>query len=587
MRLTIGSDMENASLILKSSEQIEITGGLKVQNLDISRSMSDHDTDKDFIIMNTGEKFVVKKLIVVPNAISAYPITTTSDIKYVVVGSKPNNVYLDTYNTTIFYNTFASRKNQIVCEMKESGIVNSVLEFDDNNKALSWNRNGCACDGEYCHLIFKRDGVEEYTINNTQIESTKFIEISSAPVTFTGPKLSCTAMESTTNIHLSVDRFSIEKLSLLETQTLKISGVSKPSTFGSIEIVTTNGSVAKLEDTTTNKTKPNLVVDSCTIPIPLKFVSSFTFGNIALTNSNETKFSFTSLTSNSVSTFESVLIDKSQLTLSNGGYDLNTLTITMKLKSAEDFPLVLGNAVSLKEETNPTLVFDVVLPTKSLPNVIYIVRTQIQNFVTKYGASFILKTEDGSTITSYTITQVCNIYIALVKTGFTVEECPNDPLGSSDAFIVKNTTNNDVPTWVIAVLVVVGVVVIVFILLLVVFVIVARTIILKNKKNVKVFEAKDNVFEESSLSSDENESKVSDKNKSESDSLSETSGSGSESSVKSQEKDVPKQSEISQVSNKSETMSKPVDESDESLSKTGDASESESESEKSSNTNDH
>ncbi|EDR28933.1 hypothetical protein EDI_072310 [Entamoeba dispar SAW760] len=243
-----------------------------------------------------------------------------------------------------------------------------------------------------------------------------------------------------------------------------------------------------------------------------------------------------------------VIIENSQLYLDSGIYELNEKTINFLVKS-NDFMLVMGPSTQINSNTLEvkTLNFNIKIE-KELEGPIYLLRTSYQNFISRFGVKFTITSNNnhlkGQALNSidskYELTQVCRIYVALVPKGYTITECPKDPCGTNEAGVFSQVTNGEVPKWAIAVIVVVGLIIIIALILLVAFILYAKLVLLKNRKNNKVFDDTENVFCQTPEETTEHEES---QNETES---SETSGSGSDGNSRTSQVSSVKEVKLSQ-----------------------------------------
>ncbi|GAT97853.1 hypothetical protein CL6EHI_185450 [Entamoeba histolytica] len=334
----------------------------------------------------------------------------------------------------------------------------------------------------------------------------------------------------TGNVEFRVGKIQMNKLTIQKESNISFIGIKNTSTIENIVLI-----------------KPgttSILVKDGVNPLTLKINNdNNTLNSITLQNSSRVIISNTQTTIN----LGEVNIENSQLYLDSGNYEFNEKTINF-LVNSNDFMMVMGPSTQINSNSREikTMNFNIKIE-KELEGPIYLLRTSYQNFISRFGVKFTitsnnhLKGEPTNSIDSkYELTQVCRIYVALVPKGYTITECPKDPCGTNEAGIFSQITTKEVPTWAIAVIVIVGVIIVIALILLVAFILYAKLVLLKNRKNNKVFDDTENVFCQTPEETTEHEESQGETESSE------TSGSGSDGSSKTSQVSSVKEVDLSQ-----------------------------------------
>ncbi|ELP87092.1 hypothetical protein EIN_495470 [Entamoeba invadens IP1] len=511
--LTLSKDMSERDLIITTKQPIAVRGEFSVRNLEVSRQSVDQETDKmNTFLVTSGNKFTVNTLKIIPSTLNSYLIATASDINYISIKNKAENIYVDKYNSIASYKIDKLSRDDIVCTMKDITSENEIVDipFNDGNEAKSWDRKGCACDGEFCELI--AGAVNPFVMSGINVSELNSLRVS-GEATLVGSQLLANQVEQGQNLPItfSITKFGIDHLKISKGTAVTISNTEASSFVYDIEEQTQDG------DTTTSDS--SLLFENNTGAVTIKTKSAIVVSKMRVVNSKSVALSMNSGVIGQIE-FTEMEINASQLTMTAGTFKIPTSPITIVMTQGQMFPWVIAPAAKIIVSDGSAM--KIALSGEFNGDVLYLVRTEIQNFVTQFGVTIVNPKEQTKYSSSnykvtidasqYEVKQVCNIYVALVKKGYTVTECPEDPLGSDEAFIVTNTTNNEVPGWAIAIIVVFAVCTVIVLVLLILFVIYAKLVLLKNRKNNKVFNAKENIFEESdedqtSSSSEEKENK--------------------------------------------------------------------------------
>ncbi|EMS15977.1 hypothetical protein KM1_217120, partial [Entamoeba histolytica HM-3:IMSS] len=511
-------EMKEADLFISSNKQVKLGGSLYSKTLTITNTKETTDEEAMFMI-TTGKEFNANNLKVVSSYIKSYKIVETSDINYVNIGEYSDGVYIDKYKSYATYGTKGKRSSDIICSMKKEGIQSGVIAFDDKNTNTSWDRAGCSCDGESCQVNMISDIDYRMTGINYEFVKNLFIKNGNDLKTYTsvleGDKIQGENIEiDTGNVEFRVGKIQMNKLTIQKESNISFIGIKNTSTIENIVLI-----------------KPgttSILVKDGVNPLTLKINNdNNTLNSITLQNSSRVIISNTQTTIN----LGEVNIENSQLYLDSGNYEFNEKTINF-LVNSNDFMMVMGPSTQINSNSREikTMNFNIKIE-KELEGPIYLLRTSYQNFISRFGVKFTitsnnhLKGEPTNSIDSkYELTQVCRIYVALVPKGYTITECPKDPCGTNEAGIFSQITTKEVPTWAIAVIVIVGVIIVIALILLVAFILYAKLVLLKNRKNNKVFDDTENVFCQTPEETTEHEESQGETESSE------TSGSGSDGS---------------------------------------------------------
>ncbi|EDR25747.1 hypothetical protein EDI_295300 [Entamoeba dispar SAW760] len=523
IELTTMEEMKEADLFISSNKEIKLGGSLYSKTLTITNTKEIINEEAMFIIPS-GKEFNTKNLKVVSSYIKNYKIVETSDINYVNIEEYSDGVYIDNYKSYVTYGTKGKRSTDIICSMKKEGINSGIIPFDDKDKSTSWDRAGCSCDGDSCQVNMISDS--DYRMIGINYEFVKNILIRNGDnlKTYTsileGDKIQGENIEiDTGNIEFKVGEIKINKLIIKNESNISFIGINNTSTIENIILIKPG-------------TTSILIKDGIN-PLTLKINNdNNTINSITLQNTNKVVISNTQSTIN----LGNVIIENSQLYLDSGIYELNEKTINFLVKS-NDFMLVMGPSTQINSNTLEvkTLNFNIKIE-KELEGPIYLLRTSYQNFISRFGVKFTITSNNnhlkGQALNSidskYELTQVCRIYVALVPKGYTITECPKDPCGTNEAGVFSQVTNGEVPKWAIAVIVVVGLIIIIALILLVAFILYAKLVLLKNRKNNKVFDDTENIFCASEVNdSDDIEKKEEVQDDNGENSISSESGSGS------------------------------------------------------------
>ncbi|BFU18498.1 hypothetical protein CL6EHI_098510 [Entamoeba histolytica] len=481
-------EMKEADLFISSNKQVKLGGSLYSKTLTITNTKETTDEEAMFMIP-TGKEFNANNLKVVSSYIKSYKIVETSDINYVNIGEYSDGVYIDKYKSYATYGTKGKRSSDIICSMKKEGIQSGVIAFDDKNTNTSWDRAGCSCDGESCQVNMISDIDYRMTGINYEFVKNLFIKNGNDLKTYTsvleGDKIQGEIIEiDTGNVEFRVGKIQMNKLTIQKESNISFIGIKNTSTIENIVLI-----------------KPgttSILVKDGVNPLTLKINNdNNTLNSITLQNSSRVIISNTQTTIN----LGEVNIENSQLYLDSGNYEFNEKTINF-LVNSNDFMMVMGPSTQINSNSREikTMNFNIKIE-KELEGPIYLLRTSYQNFISRFGVKFTITSNNhlkgkptNSIDSKYELTQVCRIYVALVPKGYTITECPKDPCGTNEAGISSQITNGEVPAWAIAVIVIVGVIIVIALILLVAFILYAKLVLLKNRKNNKVFDDTENIF---------------------------------------------------------------------------------------------
>ncbi|EDR23704.1 hypothetical protein EDI_167530 [Entamoeba dispar SAW760] len=530
IELSLGTDMKDADLALMAKKPLRFTSDIIVNRLTLSRSQypGEQDSSNKLFFLDIGDDhvFKVNSLSVVPLEVVKYPIVQASDIEYIYVGDFQKSSYLmDEFKSVLYYKGDTSqRESEIVCVLNYKNPVDGYIIYNDSeivdNDLLSWNRRGCPCDGGQC--ILKINDEEKPSVDEDTV----------AVLGLNATALSTWEIDIDKNVELNEGKAVVDKMVVSNVKTLTFKGLS-----GSISLL--NYAPKTLESgKSTNPTyydigvagiyssfKIESIQTSNTIPVQpsgseisysarsdLTFMNNSAtfsltfddegvyFSSVVATDSRQVRLG-SSESSSISSLIHSMKSIRSSIYFEKGQWDYEANSLDIEVDSPQTFPIVFAPSSNVRFRDVEVTVH---IPSISLNEPLYLFRVTSSDYIANNNITVVVTKDPVNTDNTktnrkqdssveYEFVQVCSIYLAVVPKGYVIESCPDDPCGTSDAVIIQNITNDDVPTWVIVILVIVGVIIVIIIILFIVFIVVARMFLLRRKNN-KVFDDDDNIF---------------------------------------------------------------------------------------------
>ncbi|ELP87233.1 hypothetical protein EIN_094200 [Entamoeba invadens IP1] len=569
--LLLGPEVANSDISLSGNMPFHVQGDFLARSVVVSRGGHGDEVDKmPFIVLEENRYFSVESLSVIPLELTSYVVTYASDIYHVSIANEDKmsqSLKTDIDHSMLLYKTSADDETRppILCELtvpvpeepdtpdvtptafvKMEGEDNTttivcVVQYNETvaDNAKIYNRSGCPCNGRYCVTTI----TAEYTalINATSIGSSgqinQFIVQNTKAVEVASDILNTKVM--TVNGDAPVV-FSIDTLTVGKTFEFNADTVNM--TFNNTKKMSIAPFTINQPQDSNKSIHVALYSRSSSLSNNFEFSKVDVFDDLVVEDAADNERMALFVTSSASTNITNLEVSNARLYLQQGKFNILDNEVVLLIKKPEAFPLMFSTGASVSwPEGTIKIVVDPSLP-KDVP--IFIMRVGLgKNFTAENGVKFSVVEGTKAThlksasFSSYTVKQICSIYVALVPSDFVEAgyECPTDPTDASEQNNLEPIVKKDVPTWVIVILIIIGVFIVIILILFVVFIVVARKILLR-RRNLKVFNDEDNLFFQTAESSEETKETTKEETKDDSQKSDESSSSSLSSSSKSDSK---------------------------------------------------
>ncbi|ELP87891.1 hypothetical protein EIN_274780 [Entamoeba invadens IP1] len=530
--LELASEVAKSDLILSGNLPYKIDGDFIARSLVVSRGSYNNTINAlPFIQLDENHKFTVESFSVIPLELQEYVVTYSSDIYQVSVKNQDKmaqSIQLDLDHSMLLYRGSADDETRppIMCELtvpktkeqiptafvKMEGEDNtttivSVVQYNETvaDNAKIYNRSGCPCNGRYCVTTI----TAEYTalINATTIGSNQinqFIVKNTKPVEVVAETLSTKIMtvNGDAPVIFSIDTLTVGK-------TFEFSADTVNMTFNNTKKMSIAPFTINQPQDSNKSIHVALYSRSSSLSNNFEFSKVDVFDDLVVEDAADNERMALFVTSSASTNITNLEVSNARLYLQQGKFNILDNEVVLLIKKLEAFPLMFSTGASVSwPEGTIKIVVDPSLP-KDVP--IFIMRVGLgKNFTAENGVKFTVVEGTKAThlksasFSSYTIKQICSIYVALVPSDFVEAgyECPTDPTDAGEQNNLEPIIKDDVPTWVIVILIIIGIFIVIVVILFIVFVVIARKILLR-RRNLKVFNDEDNLFFQSAEESTE------------------------------------------------------------------------------------